>query len=327
MTAPSAVPGVAHYAPTQPMIETHGLTKRFGARTAVDNLDMEVPAGSLAGFLGPNGAGKTTTLRMLLGLVRPNAGHGRVLGVPLTEPAGCLARIGAMIESPAFYPALSAERNLAVLATLGGADLATIPAVLERVGLGGRGADAYKTYSLGMKQRLGIAAALLRQPALLILDEPSNGLDPAGIRQMRDLLRSFTGDGLTVFVSSHLLSEVEQVCDWLVVIDRGRRVFQGPTKDLLATGPDTLVLGCEHATDLPRLEALVRRLGPPATRDGDRLSVDLSAAAVDGGEGPARVVAEMTRAAASENITLVEVTLTRAHLEERYLGLLSGDTR
>jgi ABC-2 type transport system ATP-binding protein len=319
--------GLAQRGPASavPVIETRGLTKRFGEIAAVDGLDMDVPAGVLAGFLGPNGAGKTTTLRMLLGLVRPSAGRGRVLGVPLTETAGYVARIGAMIESPAFYPALPGERNLAVLAALGGVDPGRIPVVLERVGLAGRGGDRYRDYSLGMKQRLGIAAALLRDPALLILDEPSNGLDPAGMRAMRELLRSFADDGLTAFVSSHLLAEVEQVCDWLVVIDRGRQVFQGPTRELLAAGPGTLVLGCEHAADLPRLEALLGRMRLPAVRSGERLSVDLGVAAADGDDGSSQVVAEITRAAAEEGITLVEVRVSRARLEERYLDLLSGD--
>ena len=219
-------------------ISTRGLTKRYGARTVVDGLDLDVPAGVVAGFIGPNGAGKTTTLRMLLGLVRPDAGTGSVNGVPLTRPAGYLPRVGALIESPAFYPGLSGARNLAVQATLGGLDPAGIPALLERVGLAGRGGDSYQRYSLGMRQRLGIAAALLGDPALVVLDEPTNGLDPAGIREMRGIVRSINQDGRTVLVSSHLLAEVEQVCDWLIVIGEGRRLFQGPTRDLLAGGGD-----------------------------------------------------------------------------------------
>ncbi|MCA1692926.1 MAG: ABC transporter ATP-binding protein, partial [Actinobacteria bacterium] len=203
------------------VIETRGLTKRYGGRTVVDSLDISVPTGVIAGFVGPNGAGKTTTLRMLLGLVRPTDGQGHVLGVPLTEPSGYLARVGALIESPAFYPGLSGERNLAVQTTLSGIEPGRIPVVLDRVGLAHRGADPYRTYSLGMKQRLGIAAALLGEPSLLILDEPTNGLDPAGIREMRELLRSLASYGRTIFVSSHLLAEVEQVCDWLVVIEAG----------------------------------------------------------------------------------------------------------
>ena len=217
-------------------IRTRGLTKRYGARTVVDSLDLDVPTGVVAGFIGPNGAGKTTTLRMLLGLARPDAGSGTVNGLPLTQPAAYLPRVGALIESPAFYPGLSGERNLAVQATLGGLDPSGIPALLDRVGLTKDGRGAYQSYSLGMKQRLGIAAALLGDPALVVLDEPTNGLDPAGIREMRGIVRSINADGRTVLVSSHLLAEVEQVCDWLIVIGDGRRLFQGPTSDLLAGG-------------------------------------------------------------------------------------------
>ncbi|MDG6107772.1 ATP-binding cassette domain-containing protein [Dactylosporangium aurantiacum] len=219
-------------------IETRGLTKRYGARTVVDGLDLDVPEGVVAGLIGPNGAGKTTTLRMLLGLVRPDAGTGSVGGLPLTDPVAYLPRVGALIESPAFYPGLSGERNLAVQAALAGTDPAGIPALLERVGLGGRGRGPYQSYSLGMKQRLGIAAALLGDPALVVLDEPANGLDPAGIRDLRGIVRSIHDEGRTVLVSSHLLAEVQQVCDWLVVIGDGRRLYQGPARDLLAGGGD-----------------------------------------------------------------------------------------
>jgi len=214
-------PEIAGANVSPPVVETRGLTKRYGSRTVVDALDMQIPLGVVAGFIGPNGAGKTTTLRMLLGLVRPSAGDGRVFSLPLHSPASYLPRVGALIESPAFYPGLTGQRNLAVQATLGGHPLARVPVVLERVGLADRGGDRYRTYSLGMKQRLGIAGALLGDPSLLILDEPTNGLDPAGIRDMRALVRSLAQDGPTVLISSHLLAEVQQVCDWLVR-DRAR---------------------------------------------------------------------------------------------------------
>ncbi|MEV4131734.1 ATP-binding cassette domain-containing protein [Dactylosporangium sp. NPDC049742] len=217
-------------------IRTRGLTKRYGGRAVVDGLDLDVPAGVVAGLIGPNGAGKTTTLRMLLGLVRPDAGDGSVNGAPLGRPAAYLPWVGAMIEGPAFYPGLSGARNLAVQAALGGLDPAGIPALLARVGL--TGDKPFQRYSLGMKQRLGIAAALLGDPALVILDEPANGLDPAGIRDMRGIVRSINDDGRTVLISSHQLSEVQQVCDWLIVIGEGRRLFQGPTSELLAGGGD-----------------------------------------------------------------------------------------
>jgi ABC-2 type transport system ATP-binding protein len=310
-----------------PVVETTGLTKRYGSRTVVDALDMQIPAGVVAGFIGPNGAGKTTTLRMLLGLVRPSAGGGEIFGLPLHAPAGYLARVGALIESPAFYPGLSGERNLAVQARLGGHSLARIPLVLERVGLGDRGGDSYRTYSLGMKQRLGIAGAMLGDPTLLILDEPTNGLDPAGIRDMRGLVRSLAEGGPTVLISSHLLAEVQQVCDWLVVIEHGRRVFQGPTARLLAGG-DELTLGCERLADLPRLQALLARRGLAATLAGDRLHVDLAAAsAISGTSGLTGVLAEINRAAMAEQLTLVELTVTRASLEDRYLTLTAEGAR
>src|SRR5882724_10970753 len=168
---------------TNHALSTSSLTKRYGSRTVVDRLDLEVPTGVVAGFVGPNGAGKTTTMAMLLGLVRPTAGRGEVLGQPLEHPARYLSHVGALIESPAFYPALSGARNLEVFAVVGGHDRDRVPALLELVGLDDRGDDPFRSYSLGMKQRLGIAAAMLGDPRLLILDEPSNGLDPQGMRE------------------------------------------------------------------------------------------------------------------------------------------------
>ena len=309
-----------------PVVETRGLTKRYGSRTVVDALDMQIPPGVVAGFIGPNGAGKTTTLRMLLGLVRPSAGDGRVFSLPLHSPASYLPRVGALIESPAFYPGLTGQRNLAVQATLGGHPLARVPVVLERVGLADRGGDRYRTYSLGMKQRLGIAGALLGDPTLLILDEPTNGLDPAGIRDMRALVRSLAEDGPTVLISSHLLAEVQQVCDWLVVIEHGRLVFQGPTARLLAGG-DELTLRCEHLADLPRLQGLLTGRGLVATLADDRVHVELAGAnATSGASGLNGLLGEINRAAMAEQVTLVELTITRASLEERYLTLTKEPT-
>jgi ABC-2 type transport system ATP-binding protein len=303
------------------VVETKGLTKRYGSRTVVDALDMAIPPGVVAGFIGPNGAGKTTTLRMLLGLVRPSAGDGQVFGLPLHSPARYLPRVGALIESPAFYPGLSGARNLAVQATLGGHSLARVPLVLERVGLADRGGDPYRTYSLGMKQRLGIAGALLGDPTLLILDEPTNGLDPAGIRDMRALVRSLAQDGPAVLISSHLLAEVQQVCDWLVVIEHGRRVFQGPTERLLAGG-DELTLRCEHLADLPRLQGLLARRGLAATIVDDRVRANLAqASSISGESGLDGLLGQINRAAMAEQLTLVELTVTRASLEDRYLTL------
>jgi len=309
-----------------PVVQTQGLTKRYGSRTVVDALNMRIPPGVVAGFIGPNGAGKTTTLRMLLGLVRPSAGGGQVFGLPLHSPASYLPSVGALIESPAFYPGLSGQRNLEVQATLGGHPLARVLVVLERVGLAERGGDRYRTYSLGMKQRLGIAGALLSDPTLLILDEPTNGLDPAGIRDMRALVRSLAQDGPTVLISSHLLAEVQQVCDWLVVIEHGRLVFQGPTARLLAGG-DELTLKPEHLADLPRLQAQLARRGLVATVADDRVQVELGEAnTISGATGINGLLAEINRTAMAEQVTLVELSITRASLEDRYLTLTAEPT-
>jgi ABC-2 type transport system ATP-binding protein len=187
---------------TDYVIETERLTKRYGKRTAVDDLSITVPIGVVAGFIGPNGAGKTTTMSMLLGLAAPTGGDGAVLGKPISEPSGYLAQVGALIERPAFYPGLSGEENLRLLATVGGHDPARVADVLDLVGLGERGGDRFGAYSMGMKQRLGIAGALLGDPALLILDEPTNGLDPAGIHEMRQLIRELADRGRTIFVAA-----------------------------------------------------------------------------------------------------------------------------
>jgi len=218
------------------VIRTWELTKRFGSTLAVDGLTMEVPRGEVFGFLGPNGAGKTTTIAMLLGLVRPTAGSAELLGRDLRRGLGhALRRTGATIESPAFYPYLSGRDNMRVVArVLGGAAEARIDPVLEQVGLGLRGGDKFKVYSMGMKQRLALAAALLNDPELLILDEPTNGLDPAGIQETRTLLRRMVDEqGKTVFLSSHLLHEVQQVCDRVAIIDHGRVIAQGRVDEIL----------------------------------------------------------------------------------------------
>ncbi len=299
------------------VVETHGLRKRYGERTVVDALDLRIPGGVIAGFLGPNGAGKTTTLRMLLGLARPSSGDGTVLGSPLSKPSAYLPKVGALIESPAFYPGLSGERNLRVQAALAGIPAKRIPAVLDRVGLADRGGDRYKTYSLGMKQRLGIAAALLGQPELLILDEPTNGLDPAGIRAMRELLQSLAADGPTVLVSSHLLGEVQQMCDWLVVVERGRCRYQGVTSDLLASARPELVLRAESAEALGSLAQVIGHRGLNVECGSDRVRVG-----VEPGTAIDSLAAQLNRAAYEHGITLVEMSVHRADLESRYLQLV-----
>jgi ABC-2 type transport system ATP-binding protein len=329
-----------------PAIDVRGLSKRYGRRTVVDDLDLRIPAGAVAGFIGPNGAGKTTTLRMLLGLVRPTAGTGRVLGRPLSAPAGYLPRVGALIESPALYPRLPARRNLEALAILGGQEPAGIDAVLAEVGLAGRDTDEVRTYSLGMKQRLAIGAALLGDPDLLILDEPTNGLDPMGIRLMRDMIRGLSvrgGRRRTVLVSSHLLAEIEQICDWIIVVDQGRLAYQGPPDGLLATGSRRVTLRPECPDDLGMLGDLVAGFGLAVERDGDRLLAQLdglptpapvsasvsapaSASETDQPETDpaAALLAGVNRAAHAHGITLVEITTTRTSLEERYTGLVGA---
>ncbi|HET7035315.1 MAG TPA: ABC transporter ATP-binding protein [Thermomicrobiaceae bacterium] len=212
-------------------VATHDLTKRYAERLAVDRLDLRVRRGEVYGFLGPNGAGKTTTLRMLLGLVRPTSGTAAVLDAPPGAPRG-LARIGSLIEGPGFYPYLSGRDNLRVLARYAGVAAERVEAVLAEVDLSSRAGDRFGSYSLGMKQRLGVAAALLKDPDLLILDEPTNGLDPAGTVEMRALIRGLGQGNRTVLLSSHLINEVEQICDRVGVIRRGRLVAEGTVAEL-----------------------------------------------------------------------------------------------
>ncbi|WBB70564.1 ATP-binding cassette domain-containing protein [Micromonospora sp. WMMD812] len=222
------------------VIEIEGLRKAFhsvrqGRRVAVDGFDLLVEAGQVHGFLGPNGSGKTTTLRALLGLVRADGGRMTVLGAPSPELLPRVAgRVGAIVESPQFFGNFTAHRTLRLLALAGGVPLGRVDEVLEQVGLADRGHERVKGYSLGMKQRLAVASALLKDPELLILDEPANGLDPAGIREMRDLMRSLAAAGVTVLVSSHILGEIQLICDHVTIISRGRRVAAGRVDEVLA---------------------------------------------------------------------------------------------
>jgi ABC-2 type transport system ATP-binding protein len=278
---------------------------------AVDQLSFQVPAGLVAGFVGLNGAGKTTTIRMLLGLITPSGGSAEVLGRPISEPAAYLPRVGAMIEGPAFYPALSARRNLDALCVLGGYPAARVASALEPVGLADRADDRYGSYSLGMKQRLGIAAALLPDPALLVLDEPTNGLDPNGIIEMRAMLRRLADQGLTVFVSSHLLAEIEHICDWLVMIHHGRLLFQGPIDDLLAHAHAELVVAAERPEELPTVARLAAEAGHYSTVDGHRLRI----------RAPASFAGQLNRQAAEQRVTLVELRSEQPSLEETFLSM------
>ena len=224
------------------VIEVKGLRKEYrklrgGKTVALDGLDLAVPRGGVFGFLGPNGSGKTTTIRCLLGLVSATAGECRLLGASVpSELATVIPKVGSIVEAPALFPTFSGRRNLELLARTYGIDAPRIDAVLETVDLDSRQKDLVKNYSLGMKQRLGIAAALLKDPDLLILDEPANGLDPAGIREVRELVRRLGHEGRTVFVSSHILSEVQATCDSVAILARGRLVTEGPVREVLAQG-------------------------------------------------------------------------------------------
>jgi len=277
------------------VVETDGLTKRYGERAAVDDLALRVRRGEVYGFVGPNGAGKTTTLRMLLGLIRPTAGRIAVAGRPPGDPAG-IAKVGAMIETPAFYPFLSGRDNLEVMALHAGIPERRIGEVLAEVDLADRAGDRFSAYSLGMKQRLGVAAALLKDPELLILDEPTNGLDPAGMTEMRALIRGLGREDRTVILSSHLMAEVEQVCDRVGVIRRGRLITEG-TVDTLR-GPAKLRL---RTTANDRATTFLSQLGgmTAVVAHGNRLVVDV----------------EVSRAA-EINRALVEVGIDVAELAE-----------
>ena len=295
-------------------IVTHGLSKHFGQRKAVDDLTISIPSGTIAGFIGPNGAGKTTTIRLLLGLVRPSAGSATILGQPLTHPERYLPRVGALIEAPAFYPSLSGRTNLEVLAHLGGHPRSRVSQVLEMVDLSGRAKDPAGKYSQGMKQRLGVAMALLPDPDLLILDEPANGLDPLGIIQMRDLLRHLREQGKTIFISSHLLGELEQVTDWLVMLNQGRTLFSGPARDLLDSRSE-LVVEAKEAAQLDLVARIAREAGYTITREASSLRIVC----------PTSFAEELNQRAREAGATRIAIRAKEASLEERFLAMLKGD--
>jgi ABC-type multidrug transport system ATPase subunit len=296
---------------TTAAIETQGLVREFkkGPR-AVDGIDLRVEPGEVYGFLGPNGAGKTTTLRMLLGLIRPGSGSAIVLGAPPGSPQG-LARLGALVETPAFYPFLSGRDNLRVLARHAGVPEARIQAVLEEVKLAGRAGDRFGTYSLGMKQRLGVAAALLKDPELLILDEPTNGMDAAGMAEMRAFIRSLGQERRTVLLSSHLMSEVEQVCDRVGVIRSGKLVGEGTLDEL--RGRTRLRVRAEPLEAAERVVANLRPVEQVAIVDGSLLIT------VDPGAAPA-----INRELVEGGIAVSELGLERASLEKIFLELTQG---
>jgi ABC-type multidrug transport system ATPase subunit len=293
------------------VIETRELGKRYEGRiVAVDELSLRVRRGEVYGFLGPNGAGKTTTLRMLLGLVRPTSGSALVLGAPPGSPQS-LARVGALIESPTFYPFLSGRDNLRVLARYSGAPEARIEAVLEEVDLAARGSDRFGTYSLGMKQRLGIAGALLKDPELLILDEPTNGMDPAGMAEMRGFIRNLGQGRRTVLLSSHLMTEVEQVADRVGVISKGELVREGTVDEL--RGRESLWVRAEPPDQAERVLGALRGVEGVARLDGGlRIAADLAAAPT------------INRALVEAGIAVGELRPERDSLEKIFLDLTQG---
>jgi ABC-2 type transport system ATP-binding protein len=259
------------------IIEIEGLRKTYRGkgrvrRTALDGLDMAVRAGEVHGFLGPNGSGKTTTLRALVGLVATDAGTARLLGqpVPVALP-NVAAQVGAVVEGPQFFPHFTARRTLEILATIGRLPARRVDEVLDIVGLAERADDRISGFSLGMKQRLAIASALLKSPRLLILDEPANGLDPAGIREMRDLVRALVAAGATVLLSSHILSEVQQICDQVTIIAQGRRVAGGPVAEVLSRKDSgEYRVGIR---DVDRAAQVLADAGATVRRDGEALIV------------------------------------------------------
>ncbi len=288
-----------------PALRAVGLTKRYGARTAVEGVELTVRPGEVVGFIGPNGAGKTTTLAMVLGLIHPTAGSVDLFGAGGPSRA-TLRRVGSVVETPAFYPYLTGEANLRALAKASELPETRVAAVLDRVGLGSRGKSKFKTYSLGMKGRLGLAAALLGDPDLLILDEPTNGFDPQGIHEVRILLRELAGQGKAVLLSSHLLTEVEQVIDRLAIIRQGKVVAQGTAAELLRTDP-----------------ALTLRVADPAAAVSALTAAGFTATAQ--ADGRVRVTTDraeaVNRTLAEAGLFLSELRVDEARLESLFLDL------
>jgi ABC-2 type transport system ATP-binding protein len=296
------------------VVQTKGLTKRYGkgdsGRLAVDRVAMTVRRGEVYGFLGPNGAGKTTTLRMVLGLVRPTAGSATVLGLPAGEPA-TTARIGALIEGPGFYPYLSGRDNLRTMARYRGLPESVADAALRRVDLADRAGDRFKSYSLGMKQRLGVAAALMGDPDVIVLDEPTNGLDPAGMADMRALIVDLARAGQTVLLSSHLLAEVEEICDRVGVIAGGRLLTEATVSELRGGRRLRVV-----ATPLDQALAIAMRLaGEDAVRlDRDAVLVDV----------PPERTPHVVRALVTEGLDVHEARVSERTLEEVFFEMTTG---
>ncbi|WP_329414159.1 ABC transporter ATP-binding protein [Nocardia vinacea] len=292
---------------TDSVVVTAGLTKRYGPHAAVDRVHMNVAPGEIYGFLGPNGAGKTTTLRMLVGLIRPTDGTATVLGHTPGDPA-VVRRIGVLIEGPGFYPYLTGRDNLRVLAKYRGLERADVEDALDRVGLVNRADDKFRTYSLGMKQRLGVGAALLGRPDLLILDEPTNGLDPQGMAEMRELITTLAGDGHTVLLSSHMLSEVQEICDRVGVISGGQLLTESTVAEL--RGASSLLLRAEPLeVAFPAVRRVVGERSAMLTAGGIR---------IEAGADSAPVVA---RAVVESGADLLELRSDEKSLEEVFFEM------
>lgn len=297
-------------------IETEHLSRRFGQRTVVDDLSLQVYPGEVFGFLGPNGAGKTTTIAMLLGLVKPTSGRALLLGYDIQHhPAEALQHVGAMIEQPAFYPYLSGHDNLRVLTLTGDVPESRIATVLEQVELHKRRKDRFKTYSQGMKQRLAIAAALLAEPQVIILDEPTNGLDPAGTVEIRDLIRSLSQQGHTIFLCSHLLHEVEQVCQRVAILKEGRLLAQGTVDELLKRGQGVQV---RIASDPAQARDLLREVAwiGNVEQQGDMLII----------EAPSDRAPEINTLLARQDVMVAEIRTREESLESFFLEITEQET-
>jgi len=298
-------------------IEARGLVKRYGALTAVDHVDLTVEAGCVYGYLGPNGAGKTTSLRMLLGLIRPDEGVARLFGRdPLQEGAAALDGVAGFVEAPRFYPYLSGRKNLELMAALDGGDARDrIDGALDTVDLADRQTDKVKGYSHGMKQRLGIAAALLRAPRLLLLDEPTTGLDPAGMRDMRLLVRRLADEGMTVLLSSHLMGEVEELCDRVAIVRSGSVIYEGALDALLRSTGQRYRL---RTTDDERAHAICR--AQPGVQEVVSAGKGLTFAAEQ-----ERAVADLSVALVEAGVAITALVPAAASLEELFFRLTEGD--
>jgi ABC-2 type transport system ATP-binding protein len=299
-------------------IETSGLVKRFGERAAIDRVDLKVPMGSAFGFLGPNGAGKTTMIRMLLGLTHASAGTMQLLGRPVpAQRAAALARVGAIVEEPRFHPHLSGRENLKIIAAVRGPQATErIAPALQRVGLADRADEKVKRYSLGMRQRLGVARCLLADPLLLILDEPTNGLDPGGIQEFRLMIRSMVEqEGRTIFLSSHLLDEVEKICDHAAIVDRGKIVMQGAIAELASGGQrNELIVGVDDPE-----RALLALEGLEAVSEARRSDEGLRVVLV----GDLVSAAQVNAALVGQGLAVMRLEPVRQSLEKRFLDITS----